>query len=166
MKKAYHDYSFTNDFVFSTVMKDPLLCRQVLERILDKPIEELRVVEPLYGVRRVDPKDKNKENSQADPQGKSQDESQVESQKTMDFDVFCRGVRLDILFKGETTWYNIEMQCGKYYDIPLRSRYYGSHMDMEQLPKGGKYTQLKTTYVIFICTFDLYGLNEPVYFFE
>ncbi|MDO4544806.1 MAG: hypothetical protein Q4C25_01490, partial [Bacillota bacterium] len=100
MKKAYHDYSFTNDFVFSTVMKDPLLCRQVLERILGKPIEELRVVEPLYGVRRVESKDKSKGDSQADPQ--------VESQKTMDFDVFCRGVRLDILFKGETTWYNIE----------------------------------------------------------
>ncbi|MDO4546129.1 MAG: Rpn family recombination-promoting nuclease/putative transposase, partial [Bacillota bacterium] len=100
-------------------------------------------------------------------QGELPDENtQVDSQKTMDFDVFCRGVRLDILFRGETTWYNIEMQCGKYYDIPLRSRYYGSHMDMEQLPKGGKYTQLKTTYVIFICTFDLYGLNEPVYSFE
>lgn len=29
-----------------------------------------------------------------------------------------------------------------------------------------KDAELRPTYVIFICTFDYYGIEEPIYFFE
>ena len=39
-------------------------------------------------------------------------------------------------------------------------------MDMDMLKKGEKYINLKKSLVIFICTFDPFGLGLPVYSFE
>ena len=46
------------------------------------------------------------------------------------------------------------------------SIYYSSLCDIDQLGKGDDYNKLKDTYIIFICTFDLFGLNKPIYSFE
>lgn len=40
------------------------------------------------------------------------------------------------------------------------SIYYSSLCDIDQLGKGDDYNKLKDTYIIFICTFDLFGLSE------
>lgn len=37
---------------------------------------------------------------------------------------------------------------------------------MDQIKKGERYNQLKPSYVIFICTFDFYGLDQAIYSFE
>ena len=52
-------------------------------------------------------------------------------------------------------------------NLPLgkRARYYQSNMDLDCLEKGADYTELKKCYVIFICTFDYFKKDAPVYFF-
>ena len=37
---------------------------------------------------------------------------------------------------------------------------------MDKLSHGEKYSQLKDSYVIFLCLFDPFSENLPVYFFE
>ena len=39
-------------------------------------------------------------------------------------------------------------------------------MDLDCLEKGADYTALKKCYVIFICTFDYFKKDAPVYFFR
>ena len=53
-------------------------------------------------------------------------------------------------------------------NLPLgkRARYYQSNMDLDCLEKGADYTALKKCYVIFICTFDYFKKDAPVYFFR
>ena len=62
--------------------------------------------------------------------------------------------------------YNIEIQTTNTRDLPKRSRYYQSVLDMQQLNKGERYKNLKRTYIIFICTFDLFRMGRHVYTFE
>ena len=47
--------------------------------------------------------------------------------------------------------------------LPCRTRYYQSKMDGELLAKGKSYRYLKNTIIIFICTFDPFGLNLSKY---
>ena len=63
-------------------------------------------------------------------------------------------------------WIDIEMQTTNKHDIDKRSRYYQVLMDTDCLEKGGKFKELKTTYVVFICTFDYFSLDEPMYVVE
>ena len=51
-------------------------------------------------------------------------------------------------------------------NIPKRSRYYQSMIDLNILEKGSDYRQLKKSFVIFICTFDLFGKGRHIYTFE
>ena len=53
-------------------------------------------------------------------------------------------------------------------NLPLskRARYYQSNMDLDCLEKGADYTALKKCYVIFICTFDYFKKDAPVYFLK
>lgn len=146
-RKSYHQFSFTNDYVFAEVMKDPKLCKQLIRCILpDREIKELRLCEE-----RV--------------QG-TETKIGSEVQRDISFNARSKGIRLDVLFRDDEAWYNIEMQCSRHYDIPLRARYYGGLIDLDQLNKGDSYVRLRNTYVIFICTFDMFQLGEPIYFFQ
>ena len=53
-------------------------------------------------------------------------------------------------------------------NLPLgkRARYYQSNMDLDCLEASTDYTALKKCYVIFLCTFDYFKKDEPVYFFR
>lgn len=51
-------------------------------------------------------------------------------------------------------------------NLPKRSRYYQSIIDLDLLGKGMKYDKLRKSYVIFICMFDLFGKGLPVYTFK
>lgn len=53
----------------------------------------------------------------------------------------------------------MEMQVKKEANLPKRSRYYHSQIDMEVLLSGKDYEQLPDTYVIFICDYDSMGEN-------
>ena len=51
-------------------------------------------------------------------------------------------------------------------NLPKRMRYYQGMIDLNILEKGENYKNLKKSFVIFICTFDLFGLGRHVYTFE
>ena len=63
--------------------------------------------------------------------------------------------------------YDIEMQCtnSPRNDLAKRSRFYQSLIDGELLDKGKPYEELNPSYVIFICTFDPFHRNLPIYTF-
>lgn len=50
-------------------------------------------------------------------------------------------------------------------NLPKRSRYYHSQIDMELLPSGVAYDQLPDSYVIFICDFDPFEMGKYCYTF-
>ena len=143
MKLKKLDYGFTDSYMFCTLMQDPRICAWLIGKILPgKEIEDVRL----------------------GSSGMTDLESEVE--KTLIFNPSRKSVRLDVLFKSEDEYYDIEMQCSGSPDLPLRSRFYSSQLDMEMLKKGQQYNRLAQKYVIFICTFDPMGLNMPVYKFE
>ena len=89
------------------------------------------------------------------------------TQATIDLSLPAKSIRLDVYVDDdEGTVYNIEMQTTKKANIPKRVRYYHGMIDLDILEKGADYAQLKKSYVIFVCTFDLFEENRPVYTFE
>ncbi|MBO5303822.1 MAG: Rpn family recombination-promoting nuclease/putative transposase [Lachnospiraceae bacterium] len=51
-------------------------------------------------------------------------------------------------------------------NLPKRSRYYQGMIDLNILNKGESYKDLKKSYIIFICKFDLFGADLCRYTFE
>jgi len=89
------------------------------------------------------------------------------SQETIDISADAKSVRLDIYVEdGEETVYNIEMQTTENRNIPKRTRYYQGMIDLNILEKGDNYKDLKRSFVIFVCTFDLFGEGRHIYTFE
>ena len=64
------------------------------------------------------------------------------------------------------TVFNLEMQTTTARNLPKRMRYYQGMIDLNILEKGDDYNHLKQRYVIFICTFDPFGLGRHIYTFE
>ncbi len=88
-------------------------------------------------------------------------------QETIDITANAKSVRLDLYVEdGKNTVYNIEMQVSVNKNLPKRSRYYQGMIDLNILEKGEDYKNLKWSYVIFICTFDLFGEGRHIYTFE
>lgn len=79
-----------------------------------------------------------------------------------------KGVRLDVYLEDDAdSVYDMEMQADIRGDIPKRSRYYQGMVDMNLICRGEPYRQLKKSYIIFVCTHDLFhGEGLPVYTFE
>ena len=89
------------------------------------------------------------------------------TQEIIDITANAKSVRLDVYVEDEyDTVYNIEMQVNINKNLPKRARYYQGMIDLNILEKGEDYKNLKRSYVIFICTFDLYGKGRHIYTFE
>ena len=87
-----------------------------------------------------------------------------EVQKNIDI---AKGIRLDVYVEDEKhTVFNLEMQTTTARNLPKRMRYYQGMIDLNILEKGDDYNHLKKSYVIFICTFDPFGLGRHIYTFE
>jgi predicted transposase/invertase (TIGR01784 family) len=91
----------------------------------------------------------------------------ADSQKRIDLTYDGKGVRLDVYVNdSENTVYDIEMQTTKQKELPKRTRYYQGMIDLNSIQKGMDYSELKKTYVIFICLKDVFGKNLPIYTFN
>lgn len=78
-----------------------------------------------------------------------------------------KGVRLDVYVEDDwNTVFDLEMQIHMKRNLAKRMRYYQGMIDLNILEKGGDYNKLKKSYVIFICTFDLYGQGHHLHTFE
>ena len=75
-------------------------------------------------------------------------------------------MRFDAFVASSKLWADIEMQTDNDSKIDKRARYYHANMDLDFLEQGQSYENLKPSYVIFICTFDRFKRDEPVYFFR
>lgn len=132
-------YPFSNSVVFSMVMEDPELCRELIERIFpDRKVDTVRIRE----------------------------KPQAITEATLIAGLQAKPIRLDVRFEDGNNWYDIELQVALENELPKRSRYYASVGDVKMLQKGQEYRDLKPSFVIFICCFDFFGMDKPVYEFQ
>ena len=90
-----------------------------------------------------------------------------ELQKTIKADVDAKSVRLDVYVRDDkNSVYDIEMQVSNTGELPKRTRFYQSMLDLQLLDKGQTYKQLKPSYIIFICPFDTFGAGRHLYTFQ
>ena len=90
----------------------------------------------------------------------------IEAEKSIDLRPDSKGIRLDVYIKDSDAIFNIEMQRSNTYELAQRSRYYQDLMDLDVLAKGEHYRTLKKSYVVFICTDDIFGQGFYRYSFE
>ncbi|MBQ9060613.1 MAG: Rpn family recombination-promoting nuclease/putative transposase [Firmicutes bacterium] len=134
-----YKYPFTNSVVFALVMQeDPELCRDLLQLIF--PDRQIQKVRPRTGF--------------------------PDAEHTIIPGIDIHQIRLDVLFKDSEAWYDIEMQVRDENDLPKRTRYTHAAMDTERLNRGDEYSELIPGYVIFLCCFDQFEKNRPVYRFH
>lgn len=89
-----------------------------------------------------------------------------EVQKSIRPDIDAKSVRLDVYVQdGKNTVYDIEMQATDTKELPKRTRYYQSMIDLQMIDKGEYYKNLNPCYIIFICPFDLFGKGRHIYTF-
>ena len=75
-------------------------------------------------------------------------------------------MRLDVYVADSNKVFDVECQSYKVKDLGKRTRYYQSLLDVDNLLKGKNYSELKETFIIFICLDDPFGEDLPVYTFE
>ena len=147
---------FTNDNIFMNVMRSPKICRALLELIL--PNEEIGAIR----IRKSD--NPLLDNSEIDE--KADESMSIKTQKTLKLGADVHGVRFDAFVESSKLWADIEMQTSDGLELDKRARYYHANIDLDFLEQGQPYENLKPSYVIFICTFDHFNMDEPVYFFR
>ena len=133
-----NDVALENNFMFTTVMKNKKACIRLLEAIFG---DEHRIADIRYA-------------------------RHPEAEKSILSDPMRRGVRLDVYFDDGKTVYDIELQRTSITDLAQRARLYSSSMDIAMLDKGEGFGSIRTSYVIFLCTFDPFAKDEKVYRFS
>ncbi len=125
-RKTYEELTFCDDFMFCKILED--------DPALCKSLLEAILEQQIDGFVRV------------------------KKQETVGHDAFSHGVRFDVyVTDGQGAVYDVEMQqANGRRELPKRSRYLQSMMDLDLLLPGENYRNLKKSYVIFICRFNLF----------
>ncbi len=89
-----------------------------------------------------------------------------EPQKSIDLLYESRGIRMDVYVADSDRVFDVEMQTSIKPELPKRTRYYQSLIDIDTLKKGDLYTSLKESFIIFICAEDPFKLNRSHYTFH
>jgi len=89
-----------------------------------------------------------------------------ELQKSISTFYESKGVRLDVYVKNSNRVFDIEIQNDFQIALPRRTRYYQSMIDMDDLLKGADYSELKESFIIFVCQFDPFKADLPCYTFK
>ena len=130
--KPIEELTFTDDYMFGHVLRNPDICKELLERLLHIKIEKVEF---------------------------------PELQKTISNFYESKGIRLDVYVKDSDKIFDIEIQNNSEINLPRRTRYYQSMLDMDNLLKGEDYDNLKESFIIFLCQFDPFSHNLPCYTF-
>ena len=77
-----------------------------------------------------------------------------ELEKTIAPFFLSKGVRLDVYIKDSDKVIDVEMQSREPVALPQRTRYYQSMIDADSFAKGQDYSELKASYIVFICKSD------------
>ena len=89
----------------------------------------------------------------------------INQEQEIDAGVESKSIRADVYAKEDGKVYDIEMQNYTKPDLVKRMRYYQSTIDTSELEKGVTYDKLPETFIIFICTFDMFGKGHAKYEF-
>ncbi len=137
--KKFDELIFRDSFMFGAVMEDPTLCRQFLEVLLQRPVGDLS------GVTR------------------EKDVKLTEDGKAIRLDIYAKELTDGAFIDAEMQ--NLGNQTLESLNLPKRSRYYQSLIDLQSLSSAESYRQLSDSNIIFICTFDPFGLGSMCYTF-
>ena len=74
-----------------------------------------------------------------------------------------RSIRLDVFLKDSNRTFDIEIQTSDFTNLPMRARFYQGAMDASTTKKRTKFSKLKESYILFICTGDPFKCKLPVY---
>ncbi|MDO4329979.1 MAG: Rpn family recombination-promoting nuclease/putative transposase [Lachnospiraceae bacterium] len=133
--KAWEELELKDDFMFAKVMRNQILCKELLQAIFPY----MKIIHIEY----------------------------PEEQKSINITSDGKSVRLDVYVQDDAEIvYNIEIQSVDTGELPKRSRYYQGMIDLNLIEKGEHYRNLKESFVIFICTFDLFGKGRYLYTFR
>ena len=92
----------------------------------------------------------------------------VKPQDTVDATAYdTKSIRLDVYVEDDKgTVYDIEVQTTNKRNLPRRTRFYQSMIDIRAIEKGADYKTLKKSYVIFICNYDPFEKGRYIYSFS
>ena len=138
MAKNYEELKLSDDFMFGKVMEDGVLCQEVLECLLGKPVGELTEMQPQREYRYA-----------------------VDG-KPIRLDIYTGNG--ETVYDAEMQ--NLNHKKPEDYDLPGRSRFYQAVMDTDHLKKNQSYRSLPETNILFICTFDPFRKGLPRYTFQ
>ena len=140
--------TFANNYVFLEVMNNKKRCQYLIEKVLHIPIKKVLYI--------------TAERHTNSPRLSSKSIRLDVYVETLDGTVI--DLEMQVTGKGSTIYRGAdeEIVAG---ELPLRTRYYQSLISMDMLRRGMDYTELRKSYVLFICTFDPYGKGLPVYHF-
>lgn len=136
MPKPYDELTIADNFLFQKVMRNKRICKHLIERILH--IKVRRITFP-------------------------------DNEKNISIRYDAKSIRLDVYVEDEQgRAFDLEMQTTNDNDghLPKRTRYYQDMIDMDMLEPGHFYKDLRPLFIIFICTFDLFGKGLPLYTFR
>ena len=94
------------------------------------------------------------------------DRIEMRQEEEVEIDYGKKGIRMDVYAYGVDKAFNIELQTSDKGELPERARYYQGVLDVDQLNKGVEYSELRTSYVIFICIPDIFKKGLGKYSFE
>lgn len=86
-----------------------------------------------------------------------------EKQKPIEITSDGKGIRLDVYIEDDDSVYDIEMQTTLPVNLPKRTRYYQGMIDLNLIERGADYSELKPTYIIFICLDDPFDKDACIY---
>ena len=86
-----------------------------------------------------------------------------ETQRALRREKHSHGIQLDVMLEDSKQVIVFEAQMANKGDIERRTRFYQGVLDTATLHRGSSYRSLKDTYIVFICTFDPFALDLPVY---
>ena len=140
--------TIANNYVFLEVMNNKKRCQYLIEKVLHIPIKKVLYI--------------TAERHTNSPRLSSKSIRLDVYVETLDGTVI--DLEMQVTGKGSTIYRGAdeEIVAG---ELPLRTRYYQSLISMDMLRRGMDYTELRKSYVLFICTFDPYGKGLPVYHF-
>lgn len=132
-----------------------------------KPFEELKLSDDYMFAKAMRNKSLCKELLEIILDVEIEDIVYPEEQKVIDYKADAKSVRLDVYVKDtKHTVYNIEMQTTSPKNLPKRSRYYQSMIDINLISKGESYDELNKSFIIFICMSDISHKGRHIYTFE
>ena len=135
LTERFRKLDFRDDFMFKKVMEDPVLCREVMECLLQHPVGKIRAVSTEKEFR------------------------YTSNGKPVRMDIFNQNSEGDVF---DVEMQNRNKKAVQALHLPQRIRFYQASIDIDYLNRNNNYEKLPKSSILFICTFDPFqwGLSQ------